>query len=181
MPIGSFSTFRDVVRLVLMNNPKSVLDLGIGHGINGAGIRNWLDVGVKPYQTHLEGVEGFNYRSPLWDCYNVVHECAIQKFFDTDNRKWDCILITDVIEHFEKEEGESIITRCKERLNPNGLLVIVTPGVWIEQGAAYGNELETHKSLWSSLDFQAHGFKIVKDGSVDDMGYMMIVAEFVKD
>lgn len=177
MPIGSFSTFRDVIRLVLMHNPKTVLDLGIGHGINGAGVRNWLDVGME-YKTHLEGVEGFNYRSPLWDCYNVVHETTIDKFFETDSRKWDCILMTDVIEHFTKDDGVFVITRCKERLSPGGLFVVVTPGVWIEQGAAYGNELETHRSLWGPLDFMAHGFHILKDGHEDDMGYKMIVAEY---
>ena len=131
------------------------------------------------YNTQLEGVEGYNYRSPLWDCYDKVHECTIQEFFEKDSRKWDCILLTDVIEHFTKQEGEFVITKCKERLRPKGLFVVVTPAVWIEQGAAYGNELEVHKSLWSSLDFQAHGFHIVKDGKADDMGYMMIVAEYV--
>lgn len=180
MPIGSFSTFRDVIRLVLLNPPNSVLDLGIGHGINGAGIRNWLDVGVKPYKTNLEGVEGFDYRSPLWDCYNVVHECTIQKFFENDNRKWDCILMTDVIEHFDKLEGVFILQNCIQRLNPGGLLVVVTPGIFIEQGAAYGNELERHRSEWSAWDFKGMGFGIVKDGSIDDMGYAMIVAEFKK-
>ena len=177
MPIGSFSSFRDVIRLVLLNHPGSVLDLGIGHGINGAGIRNWLDVGME-YKTKIEGVEGFNYRSPLWDCYNVVHECTIEKFFEIDGRKWDCILLTDVIEHFTKDDGVWVITRCKERLNDGGLFIVVTPGVWIDQGAAYGNELETHKSLWSPMDFMAHGFHIIKDGTLDDMGYMMIVAEY---
>jgi predicted TPR repeat methyltransferase len=179
MPIGAFSTFRDVIRLVLLNPPKTVLDLGIGHGINGAGIRNWLDRGVKPYETHIEGVEGFNYRSALWDCYNVVHECTIQKFFETDSRKWDCILITDVIEHFDKLEGLFVLEQCKSRLNKNGLLVVVTPGLWIEQDAAYGNELERHRSMWAAWDFTMHGFGIVKDGSLDDMGYMMIVAEYI--
>lgn len=166
------------MRLILLNSPKKVLDLGIGHGINGAGVRNWLDVGVKPYTTHIEGVEGFNYRSPLWDCYNVVHECTIQKFFETDTRQWDMILMTDVIEHFDKLEGIKILQQCKERLTRKGHLVIVTPAVWIEQGDAYGNELERHRSLWTPADFQGLGFGIVKDGRIDDMGYMMIVAEF---
>lgn len=179
MPIGSFSTFRDVIRLVLMHSPTSVLDLGIGHGINGAGVRNWLDLGVE-YKTKLEGVEGFNYRSPLWDCYDKVHECTIQKFFESDNRKWDCILITDVIEHFDKTEARFILANCKNRLNDGGLLVVVTPAVWIEQGAAYGNELETHRSLWCDEDFRNQGMGIVKDGTVDDMGYMMIVAEYIR-
>jgi len=179
MPIGSFSSFRDVIRLVLLNHPASVLDLGIGHGINGAGVRNWLDNGVN-YNTHLVGVEGFNYRSPLWDCYNVVHECTIQKFFETNNQKFDCVLITDVIEHFDLDEGFEILEKCKDVLNPKGLLVVVTPGVWIEQGDAYGNELERHRSLWHPNQFIARGFTIVKDGSLDDMGYMMIVAEWIK-
>jgi hypothetical protein len=88
--------------------------------------------------------------------------------------------MTDVIEHFTKDEGVRVITRAKERLNEKGLFVIVTPAVWIEQGAAYGNELETHRSLWTAFEFQAHGFNVVKDGTKDDMGYMMIVMEFIK-
>jgi predicted TPR repeat methyltransferase len=180
MPIGSFSTFRDVIRLVLLNPPKTVLDLGIGHGINGAGIRNWLDCGVRPYKTHIEGVEGFNYRSPLWDCYNVVHECTIQKFFETDQRTWNTILITDVIEHFEFAEGQQILEQCKARLEKRGHLIVVTPSIWIEQGDAYGNELERHRSLWTAKDFTDAGFFCVKDGRTDDMGYKMIVAEYIK-
>ena len=181
MPIGSFSTFRDVVRIILMNSPKTVLDLGIGHGINGAGIRNWLDLGVQPYRTRIEGVEGHKpYRSPLWDCYDLVHECTIQEFFHGDSRAWDMILITDVIEHFTKEEGLLILEQCKARLNPGGKLIAVTPAVWIEQGAAYGNELETHRSLWTAENFSSTGFYIAKDGSLDDMGYAMIVAEYTK-
>jgi phospholipid N-methyltransferase len=181
MPIGSFSTFRDVMRIILMDSPKTVLDLGIGHGINGAGIRNWLDAGVQPYKTRIEGVEGHKpYRSPLWDCYDQVHELTIQTFFAADSRAWDMILITDVIEHFTKETGLLILEQCKDRLVLGGKLIVVTPGVWIEQGAAYGNELETHRSLWTAENFSSNGFFIAKDGSLDDMGYMMIVAEYTK-
>ena len=179
MPIGSFSTFRDVIRLVLLNHPGTVLDLGIGHGINGAGIRNWLDCGIKPYSTRIEGVEGWPaYRSPLWDCYDQVHETTIQEFLTRDDRHWDMILMTDVLEHFDKEEGELILEGCKQRLNTGGNLIVVTPAVWIEQGAAYGNELERHRSLWKPGDFP--GFYLVKDGKPDDMQYRMIVAEFIK-
>ena len=181
MPIGAFSTIPYLIRIMLMNKHESVLDLGIGHGINGAIVRNWIDNGVRPYKTHLEGVEGFNYRSPLWECYNVVHECTIEKFFETDDRKWDCIVMTDVLEHFTKEEGVFVITKCKERLNKGGVFIVVTPGVFIEQGAYMGNELEVHKSLWSTLDFQAHGFSVVMDGSLDNLGYKMILVEYVKN
>jgi hypothetical protein len=180
MPVSSWAVTPEVAKIILINQPKTVLDLGIGHGMNGAIVRNWLDNGVKPYKTHLEGVEGFNYRSPLWECYNVVHECTIQKFFENDSRKWGAILLTDVIEHFDKLEALEIIRKCKDRLDAFGVLLIVTPGIWIEQDAVHGNELEVHKSRWTWFDFTALGFSIAKKGdTVDEYGYQMVVAEYV--
>ena len=185
MPIGSYSSFRDIMRQVLMHKPSTVLDLGIGHGINGAGIRNWLNVGIKKNykQTLLIGVEGFSeYRSPLWSCYDFVHEITIQEYFRQSIVCHDCIIMTDVLEHFDKDEGNAIITEIiNNRLNPGGILLISTPAVWIEQGAAYGNELETHRSLWHFTDFIGMpGVEIIKDGREDDMGYKMLVVKITK-
>lgn len=185
MPIGSYSSFRDIMRQVLMHSPKSILDLGIGHGINGAGIRNWLNVGVKSNykDTTVIGVEGFkDYESPLWACYDLVYLCTIQDYFDKREASFDCILMTDVLEHFDKDEGNAVIAKIVEHhLNPRGILLISTPAVWIEQGAAYGNELETHRSLWHFTDFlSVPGAEIIKDGSKDDMGYMMLVVKIIK-
>jgi hypothetical protein len=60
-------------------------------------------------------------------------------------------------------------------------LLISTPAVWIEQGAAYGNEFERHKSLWHFTDFITQpGAEVIKDGSQDDMGYMMLVVKITK-
>ena len=188
MPIGSYSSFRDIMRQVLMHNPRSVLDLGVGHGINGAGIRNWLNVGIKENykQTLLIGVEGFeDYKSPLWACYDYVITSTIQDYLanrDADNVKYDCVLMTDVLEHFDKDEGNAVISNIiNYMLNPGGILLISTPAVWIEQGAAYGNELETHRSLWHFTDFIGMpGVEIIKDGREDDMGYMMLVVKITK-
>lgn len=182
MPIGSYSAYRQVMRHMLMHNPTSVLDLGIGHGINGAGVRNWLDVGVQPYKTWLVGVEGWRaYESPLWECYNEVHVCTIQDYF-ADRELWEpfnCILMTDVIEHLDKDEGYRIIEKCKERLTVGGVLIISTPGIWIEQGDAYGNELERHKSLWHFTDFM--DCEIIDPGiKEDDMGYIMLTVKYTK-
>ena len=173
------------MRHVLMHNPKTVLDLGIGHGINGAGIRNWLNVGIKENykQTTLIGVEGFRqYHSPLWDCYDLVEITTIQDYLDNSNAQYDCILMTDVLEHFDKDEGNAIINKIvNTKLAPGGILLVSTPAVWIEQGAAYGNELETHRSLWHFTDFIGMpGVDIIKDGREDDMGYMMLVVKITK-
>jgi len=185
MPIGSYSSFRDIMRQVLMHSPKTILDLGIGHGINGAGIRNWLNVGIKDNykQTTLIGVEGFmEYRSPLWDCYDWVYTSTIQRYLEAEDREFDCVLMTDVIEHFDKDEGNAIISKIvNTKLALGGILLISTPAVWIEQGAAYGNQLETHRSLWHFTDFIGMpGVEIIKDGREDDMGYKMLVVKITK-
>lgn len=185
MPIGSYSSFRDIMRQVLMHNPKTVLDLGVGHGINGAGIRNWLNVGIKDNykDTEVFGVEGFKeYESALWSCYDIVYVMTIQDYLKNNIDKFDCVLMTDVLEHFDKDEGNAVISKIvRDVLCPGGILLISTPAVWIEQGAAYGNELETHRSLWHFTDFIGMpGVEIIKDGREDDMGYKMLVVKITK-
>ncbi len=186
MPIGSYSSFRDIMRQVLMHSPKIIYDLGVGHGINGAGIRNWLNVGMTSNykDTKIFGVEGFEqYRSPLWQCYDWVHVVEIIEFIHHHQPcDIDCVLMTDVLEHFEKDAGLSLINRIVSNvLAPGGILLISTPAVWIEQGAAYGNELETHRSLWHFTDFIGMpGVEIIKDGREDDMGYKMLVVKITK-
>ena len=185
MPIGSYSSFRDIMRHALMHSPKSVLDLGIGHGINGAGIRNWLNVGVKSNykDTTVIGVEGFkDYESPLWGCYDIVHTCTIQEYLQRKDVQFECVIMTDVLEHFDKDEGSAIINKIINDVLPKGgILLISTPAVWIEQGAAYGNELETHRSLWHFTDFiSVPGAEIIRDGREDDMGYKMLVVKITK-
>lgn len=185
MPIGSYSSFRDIMRQLLMHSPKTVLDLGVGHGINGAGIRNWLNVGIfdNYKDTLIIGVEGFSdYESPLWQCYDWVHTCTIQTFIEESDKQFDCVIMSDVLEHFDKDEGNAVISKIvRDVLTPGGILLISTPAVWIEQGAAYGNELETHRSLWHFTDFIGMpGVEIIKDGREDDMGYKMLVVKITK-
>ena len=59
------------------------------------------------------------------------------------------------------------------------MLIISTPGVWIEQGDAYGNELERHRSLWHFTDFL--DCEIIDPGTKeDDMGYIMLTVKYTK-
>jgi SAM-dependent methyltransferase len=172
MPIGSSSVFCDIIDYVVTRRPESILDLGVGYGINGAGIRNWLDSGHYPFKTTLVGVEVWEaYKSPLWDCYNIVHECSIEYYVENIQEKFDCVIMTDVIEHFEKEEGLRLIESIKKILSPNGYFLLSTPAIWIEQGPVHNNKYETHKSLWSLSDFES--YEVLKDGTPDNYGHMM--------
>jgi predicted TPR repeat methyltransferase len=151
MPIGSVDGFHAAMSSVNRSYPKKVLDLGIGLGLSGAGVRQWVDFRAKPpFTAHLTGVEIFeDYRNPLWDLYDVIHIAEILSYVNTTREKFDFILLCDVLEHFEHKQGAELIDGCKRLVMPGGSFVITTPGKFFSQGAVNGNEYETHRSHWS--------------------------------
>ena len=106
------------------------------------------------------------------DIYSYLTTCVA---FDT---KFDMILMTDVIEHFDKDKGIEVLEMCKVICNK--AVMISTPAVFFEQGAYAGNEHEKHLSAWTINDFTKLGFGIVKDGRPDGFGHQMIVADYIK-
>ena len=171
MPVGSWPIYPKVIQSVLATNPQTILDLGIGYGMNGAGIRNWYN-----NECELIGVEGFGgYKNPMWEMYNDVivndiertlsNYIAFEQFFDM-------VIMTDVLEHFDKLDGKMIIEMILFITKKSAL--ITTPGVWFEQGPENGNEYERHRSLWTVTELKEMGFGIV---STD---HNMIVADMIK-
>lgn len=181
MPVGSFSLIYHLAEHLQKHRPKSVLDLGVGFGLAGAIVRQYLDDGVKPWRTELIGVEAFEaYGNPTWGLYNSLLNCSIQDFVSVRREhKYDFIILSDVIEHFEKEEGLILIYDLMRMLNKGGVLWIATPGVWCEQDAVHGNEYERHRSLWKWNEFPS-GFEVIKNGQGDEHGHYMILVKYVK-
>ncbi|RME83226.1 MAG: hypothetical protein D6785_06945, partial [Planctomycetota bacterium] len=64
------------------------------------------------------------------------------------------ILLIDVIEHFEKEEGMDFLQLA---LKKGRNLIISTPKKPTPQGSVYDNPFEEHKSVWHLRDFQQLG------------------------
>ena len=176
MPIGCCSLVPAITTQFALRRPRSVLDLGIGMGFYGAVVRQWLDGGMQPWRTRLVGVEGFAaYRNPCWDLYDEVVHSSIEQFLEAESDVWDAILMLDVLEHFEHAQGAAILQWLRLRLTPEGRLFVGTPAVWMEQGAAYGNELERHRSLWTADDLWALGFELLDDGTTDRFGNQMLL------
>lgn len=158
------------------------IDLGLGFGMYGAVIRQWFDYGVKPYRHYIAGVEGFNYRSPLWDLYDYIHQMTIEQYILLRSPdKYNVIFLLDVIEHFERPTAVAVVEELKNMLKPKGRLYVGTPGIWCEQGAVYGNELERHRTLWTATQFASMGLSVFRnfDGNtIDPYGNQMLVGMY---
>lgn len=142
-----------------------------------------------PWKTQLIGVEGWpGYRNPAWDLYDVVQENDILDYVKgtlhkiesgDSNYRPDFIILTDVLEHFDREVGEVLIKDLMKLLAPRGVLMIGTPGVWAEQDAVHGNHYEIHRSLWKWNEFPP-GFEVIKNGEPDEFGHRMILVKYIK-
>lgn len=177
MPIGCASLVPWIADELIRRRPALVLDLGIGMGFYGAVVRQYGDMGVQPWRTHLIGVEGFaGYRNPCWDLYDQAYVSEIGMFLATTLETCDAILLLDVLEHFDRDAGLQVLAAARGRLTPTGRLYVGTPAVWMEQGAAHGNEYERHRSLWTAEELMSLGFTVHWDGTADQCGNQMLAA-----
>lgn len=181
MPIGAASELPTIVFYLISKQPASVLDLGVGMGMYGAAVRQWLDMGYAESgkRTLLHGVEGFEkYKNPVWELYDRVLVADILEI--EPERKYDAILLCDVLEHFTKEQGRELIAKAIEWLEVGGSFIITTPAIHCEQGEVYGNAFETHRCLWTPSEMSELGFQILNDGKMDRFGCLMLTAIYEK-
>jgi SAM-dependent methyltransferase len=176
MPIGSHSIISHVARALEDVRPRRVLDLGIGFGFYGAVVRQWLDLGVRPWKTYLAGVEAWGgYSNPLWDVYDLVTVKSIQDYLQSCHEEFDFVIMNDVLEHLVPEEGRQILGQIDSVLSPGGRLIVGTPARFFEQGAVNGNEFERHRSFWTAEQLRPLDFEILLDGSESQLGFPMVL------
>lgn len=107
-----------VDNIVRYKSSGSVLEVGTGHGLLSSLLLQKgdyeLDV-VEPYLTphYLEG-ETFN-----------LHRTDLDRFLKINNKKYDLIIMFDVIEHLE--DPFSALHKLKNILKKGGIFVIQTP------------------------------------------------------
>lgn len=181
MPIGCSSLVPYLAAELAALQPASVLDLGCGFGWAGAAVRQWLDQGVQPWRTRLVGVEVWEaYRSAQWGVYDAVEISEIADWLAESAATWDCILLLDVLEHFEAADGAAVLAQARRALTPAGRLYVATPAIWWPQGAVNDNEAERHHCLWTAQELQQQGGAVLWDGAVDRWGNAMLLASFSK-
>ncbi len=168
MPISDPYNIPFVLAAVKQINPRSIIDVGIGSGTYGFLLRQHLDVAAGHFEslvwkTKITGIEIYeNYKNPVWEyCYDEVRVGDARQVIPTLDHH-DLILMIDVIEHFSREDGLSLLKECMKKAE---YVIITSPAKDYPQGTVLGNTYETHLSAWHECDFEAfpYSYKHLND------------------
>lgn len=141
--------------------PRSILDIGCGFGMWGFLSRMYLDVAeerVQPadWKLRVDGLE-------LFEPYIQTHQRALySNIFIGDVRElapkvenYELIIAGDVIEHLDKDDGETVIEQLYDKAT-RALLVNIPLGEGWEHPERHGNPGELHRSQWYIEDFHPY-------------------------
>lgn len=176
MPSSQYYHISKIMEMIISLNPKSVLDIGSGFGKFGVLCREYLELwdGRQKYEfkRRIDCVEVFQqYISPLHQyIYDNVYNNDILDIAPKLDIRYDMILLIDVLEHFEKDDGIKLL---KTLLTNNECILVSTPKNPSPQKDAFGNVYETHKSIWSSTELSSLGnIAFVRD----DISWISIIS-----
>lgn len=134
--------------------PKSILDVGLGNGKLGFIARDFLDVMLgerykkNEWQLRLDGIEVYaeyvqDHQKAIYDQIHIGDAYDIIDSLGT----YDVVVMGDVLEHFEKEQGWRLLDKCFAHSDKAIILFVPLGKGWV-QPAIYGNRFETHRSCW---------------------------------
>ncbi len=162
MPSSYFEQIPIIIDILLRLRPSSILDLGVGFGKYGFLAREYLEVWGEnkkvfgKFQLRIDGVEGFkDYITP---CHNYIYDNIyiedIVNFSKKQTASYDVVLMIDVLEHINKNDGISLIQNLTQK---NRNVIIATPSKFHKQGASFSNPLEIHRSYWHKRELSTFG------------------------
>ena len=156
MPTSFPDPITTVVKALEALAPASVLDIGCGFGKYGLLCREYLDVWWLRYRrqdwrVRIDAVEAFEaYLTPVhWYVYNEIYIGDVRELVE-ELPSYNLVLMMDVIEHLEKEEGMELLESLKKKC---GNILLSTPAIPITARSGLGNPYQEHKSFWEIRDF----------------------------
>lgn len=116
---GEYLAYLLYVRDYIMKcNPKSLLDVGCGDG-------RFLTM-FNDKDIHLCGID-LSERSIGLACIMTGKTHYMVCDIADINNRFDCVSLTEVIEHIPDEEVVGFVKNCSAALNDNGILVLTVP------------------------------------------------------
>jgi hypothetical protein len=160
MPVSIWLGLEDTVRTVVESRPRSVLDAGIGFGLFGHLLRQYLDVWEgrirrADWRVRIDGIEIDAERVQphahhlyddvfIGDIRELVPERAARSLYDV-------ILFGDVLEHLPKADAVTLIRKATALATRLVVIRIPLGEGWRKEGR---EEPDHHRSTWSPADFR---------------------------
>jgi len=163
------------MQLIINTNPEKLLDIGVGFGKYGFLSREYLELwdGRQEYNAwkrKIDGIEVFEeYLTPVHDfVYDKIFVGNAIDILPTLDEEYDLVLLIDVLEHFDYDEGLIILKEC-EKHGRN--IIISVPNDIGSQGDSFSNIYETHRFNWKRKHFK----KITNKFILPNTGRSLIV------
>lgn len=129
----------------------NVLDLGCGrHSM----------VPILPKRVRTVGVEGHepHYREALAKARHTECVHADITRCEYPDQSFDAVVMLDVLEHLDKEDGLRMIGKMKRWARKK--VVVFTPNGYLHQDEYDSNPLMAHRSGWSCEELRSMGFRV---------------------
>ncbi len=158
MPSSHLLQLNEIMQLIFLSGPRSLLDVGVGFGKYGVLAREYLELwdgrGIYgDWTRRIDGIEIFEgYLTPLHDyIYDHVYVGNALEIMPTLEVRYDLILLIDVLEHFTYEEGIRLLDACRRK---GRNFLVSTPRDIGEQQSAFDNFHEAHRFQWQPWHFE---------------------------
>lgn len=178
MPSSQYYHISKILSLIIYLKPASVLDIGVGFGKYGVLCREYLELwdGRGRYSEFLrkiDGVEAFKgYITPLHKfVYNRIYDEDIMDVLDQIDFSYNLVLILDVLEHLDKQQGKLLLTKILQR---NDGAIVSTPKKVSLQKDVFDNKYEIHKSQWNKDELSSFGISFFLSDPVSHIGYLSL-------
>jgi hypothetical protein len=165
MPTSGYTQIGKTIEVLLLLQPRSILDIGIGNGKYGFLAREYLELWNRGYDSEprriaINGVEGF--RPYIGEVQRAIYDNIIVGDALSATRTmtpgYDLVLLIDVLEHFDRLQGKELLAQCV-RLGRN--VLVSTPKRVERQGSEFENALEVHRSQWSPSEIAPRRGRLV--------------------
>jgi hypothetical protein len=185
MPSSRPDTIPTVIHLLRQLRPESILDVGIGFGKWGHLFREYTDIHASEndpkryhrnhWRVQIDGIEGHaDYLTEMHRfLYNTIWTGNALDLIRTVP-DYDLIFLGDIIEHFDKPQGRSLLDQSIAKARK--AVLVSTPKFATDQADLCGNELERHRSLWTPREFHALSGASVKTLGGDTLLVLILKA-----
>jgi hypothetical protein len=164
VPLSIWLGMEDCLQAIVGRRPSAVLDAGIGFGLWGALLRQYLDVWsgrIQPEQwtTRIDGIEIDEKRvqAHARHLYTEILVGDVREVLPVRaaEQRYDVILFGDVLEHLPKDDALALLDTAVDLALQQVVVRIPLGDGWRREGR---EEPDHHRSRWYANDFARAGF-----------------------